>query len=57
MTYLIPAIVLACVIGSAIGWELSKNKLPRQQVKYVIGCAALLVLFALVMNALVRLFD
>jgi uncharacterized membrane protein SpoIIM required for sporulation len=57
MTFLIPALVLACVIGSAIGWELSKNKFPRQQVKYVIGCAALLVLFALVMNALVRLFD
>jgi uncharacterized membrane protein SpoIIM required for sporulation len=57
MTYLIPALVLACVIGSAIGWELSKNKHPRRQVKYVIGCAALLVLFALIVDALVRLLD
>ena len=57
MTYLIPALVLACVIGSAIGWEFSKNKHPRQQVKYVVGCAALLVFFALAVEALVRLLD
>jgi uncharacterized membrane protein YfcA len=57
MTYLIPALVLACVIGSAIGWELSKNKKPRQQIKYVIGCAALLVLVSLVADALVRLLE
>ena len=48
MTYLIPALVLACMIGLAIGWEFSKNKHLRRQVRYVIECAALLVLFALV---------
>jgi hypothetical protein len=57
MTYLIAALVLACVVGSAIGWELSKDEQPRRQLTYVIGCAALMVLFALVVNALVRLLD
>jgi uncharacterized membrane protein YfcA len=57
MTYLIPALVLACVFGSPIGRELSKNKHPSRQIKYVIGCAALLVLFALVLEALVYFLD
>ena len=42
---------------SAIGWELSKNEQPRRQLTYVIGGAALMVLVALVVNALVRLLD
>ena len=55
MTYLIVALVMACVIGSAIGWEISKNKHPRLQVTYAIACATLLVIFAIVVDALVRL--
>jgi hypothetical protein len=43
MTYLIVALVLACVIGSAIGWEISKNKHPRLQVTYAIACDRLAI--------------
>jgi uncharacterized membrane protein YfcA len=57
MTYFILALVLACVIGSAIGWELSKNKHPSRQIKYVIGCTVLMILFALVAEALVYFLD
>jgi heme/copper-type cytochrome/quinol oxidase subunit 2 len=57
MTYLIVALVLACVIGSAIGWELSKNKHPTRQIKYMIGSTVFMVLFVLVVEALVYFLD
>ena len=57
LLYLIPAVVLACVIGPAVGQELSKNDHLGRQIKYVMGCAALLVLFALFVDVLGRLLD